>query len=114
MRGDTRRQWAKELAESAEEYDFLTAAAAEVAIADLIQKTLGQPDPLFKVELMKARRERLGKRRKSKADLPADTRVDLSDLLPSREFIPNPAAGPQPVRGRHLQRVLVSKKHGGK
>ena len=108
----TRREWAHTLAERAKAFDDLDDTEAETAIADLIQKTLGQPDPLFKVELMKARRERLGKRRKSKADLPADTRVDLADLIPPVVHVPNPNAAPKPKTGHPLgNRSLVSRKH---
>ena len=111
MRGDTRRQWAKELAESAEQFDALDDIAAEAAIVELIEQELGQPDFLFRLELVKARQERLARRRNAKEPT-EPTKLDLSDLIPDRTFIANPGAAPMPKTGHPLgNKSLVSRKH---
>ena len=111
MMGRTRREWLAELAKSAEEYDDLSDAEAKVKIQALILESIGQSDYLLQIELVRNRRIRLGNKSKGKA--PTETReLDLTDLLPSREFTPNPGAGP-PLKKSHPlgNRNLVSRKH---
>ena len=108
----TRREWAATLAERAEAFDGLDDTEAETAIRGLIVEVMGGGDSLMELELCRARKVRLGKRRKAKADLPADTRVDLADLIPPVVHVPNPAARPAPKAGHPLgNRNLISRKH---
>ena len=111
MRGDTRRQWAKELGELAEEYDALDDIAAEAAIVELIERELGQSDYLFRIELCKARQERLARRRNAKEPT-EPTKLDLSDLIPPVVPVRNPGAAPMPKKSHPLgDKSIVGRRH---
>ena len=109
----TRRAMRIELGELAEQYDALDDIAAENAIRELVEKELGQGDYLMALDLGRARKQRLAERN-SRRRPSQDVKVDLQDLLPDEPHTPSPSSIPQPVRGRHLQKSLVAKKHGGK